>query len=86
MSLISKDGLLSNVFEVTIQKQEISTAMYKLLEKIEFKEVEGLYLANGTYKTNYIEFMNTFIKNSVSSQVTYNFYDNVDCKLCFLRN
>ncbi|WP_374444285.1 hypothetical protein [Epilithonimonas sp.] len=60
MSIISKDGLLSNVFEVTIQKQEISTAMYKLLEKIEFKEVKGLYLANGTYKTNYIEFMKTY--------------------------
>ena len=60
ISTISKEGLLSNVFEVTIQQQEISTAMYKLLEKIGVDEVEGVYLAKGTYSTNYVEFMKTF--------------------------
>ena len=46
ISNISKEGVLSNVFEVTIQQQEVSTAIYILLEKIEFKSVEAPYLAD----------------------------------------
>nr|WP_314494650.1 hypothetical protein [uncultured Chryseobacterium sp.] len=58
-STISKDGVLFNVFEVTEQQKEISTAMYKLLDKIGFEKVEASY-GSGSLGTNYKEFMKVY--------------------------
>ncbi len=59
LSTISKDGVLFNIFEVTIQQQEVSTAMYKLLDKIGFIKTEASY-GSGSLGTNYKEFMKVY--------------------------
>ena len=61
LSTISKDGTLFNIFEVTIQKQDVSTAMYKFLDKIGFSKVEASY-GSGSLGTNYNEFMKVYNK------------------------
>ena len=58
-STISKEGVLFNVFDVTEQQKEISTAMYKLLDKIGFEKIEGSY-GSGSLGTNYKEFMKVY--------------------------
>lgn len=60
-STISKDGVLFNVFEVKVQKVEVSTAMYKLLDKYGFVKVEAHY-GSGSLGTNYKEFMKVYNK------------------------
>jgi hypothetical protein len=59
MSTITKDGVLFNMFDVSIQQQEVSTAMYKLLDKIKFEKIEASY-GSGALGTNYAEFMNVY--------------------------
>jgi len=59
MSTISKDGVLFNMFDVSIQQQEVSTAMYKLLDKIKFEKIEASY-GSGALGTNYAEFMKVY--------------------------
>ncbi|AWM13591.1 hypothetical protein DI487_06760 [Flavobacterium sediminis] len=54
------NGILENVFEVTLQKHDISTAMYKFLDQIGFDKVRGLYSGRGSLNTNYIEFMKVY--------------------------
>ncbi|MDR6968494.1 hypothetical protein J2X31_002517 [Flavobacterium arsenatis] len=59
MSTISKDGVLFNVFEVTLQQHDVSTAMYKLLDKYGFSKIEAHY-GSGSLGTNYKEFMKIY--------------------------
>ncbi|MEZ0007467.1 hypothetical protein ABH942_002848 [Flavobacterium sp. 28YEA47A] len=54
------NGFLENVFDVTIQKQDISTAMYNFLDKIGFNNVRGSYSGNGSLNVNYDEFMKVY--------------------------
>jgi hypothetical protein len=54
------NDVLENVFEVTIQKSDVSTAMYQFLNRIGFKKVIGLYNGSGSLSVNYIEFMKNF--------------------------
>ena len=62
-STITKEGVLFNVFDVTVQQQEVSTAMYTLLEKIGFVKVEAQY-GSGSLGTNYAKFMEVFEKTN----------------------
>lgn len=71
LSEISK-GKLSNYFDVTIQKNEVSTAMYKLLDRIGFEKVEGVYIGGGSISTNYDEFMKVYLKTNDAYQAAYN--------------
>ncbi|MDR2234706.1 MAG: hypothetical protein LBE92_01155 [Chryseobacterium sp.] len=59
ISIIEK-GVLENVFEVSIQGQDVSTAMYKLLDKIGFEKIIGSYYGGGTLNTNYKVFIEVY--------------------------
>jgi len=67
LSTISKEGTLFNIFEVSLQQQEVSTAMYKLLDKIGFVKVEASY-GSGSLGTNYNEFMKVY-NNNIDNRV-----------------
>jgi hypothetical protein len=69
-SNISKDGVLFNTFDVKVQRQDVSTAMYKLLDKVGFEKVEGSYGA-GSLGQNFEIFMNVYKKQGNALEAAY---------------
>ncbi len=59
ISTIEK-GVLENVFEVSVKGEEVSVAMYKLLDKIGFKKIIGSYYGGGKLDTNYKVFIEVY--------------------------
>ena len=70
LSTISEEGVVFNIFEVTIQQQEVSTAIYKLLDKIGFKKIEGSY-GSGSLGTNFQEFMKVYVVTNDAVKAAY---------------
>lgn len=70
ISTISDEGILFNMFEVSIQQQDVSTAMYKLLDKIGFEKIEASY-GSGSLGTNFKEFMKVYNVSNNAVEAAY---------------
>ena len=66
------DGVLDNIFDVTIQKHDVSTAMYQFVDKVGFNKIVGLYSGRGSLNVNYIEFMETYNKTGNKIEAALN--------------